>query len=127
MADQQVSIGVKISDDLIKQTLALHIARTIGDPGDLLAKVVCSVLDKKKDTYSSTPTFLEELVQSSIKPIATEEWNKYLQTIEPDLRKIIQTKLRRKVDKERLLNQVNIALDNAFAKFMGIEFQTRDY
>jgi len=122
MADQQVSIGVKISDDLIKQTLALHIAKTIGDPGELLGKVVCAVLDKKKDSYSSTPTFLEELVQSTLKPIAKEEWDKYLKTIEPDLRKIIQTKLTKKVDKDKLLDSVNKALDKAFNSLLTIDF-----
>ena len=127
MADQQVSIGVKISDDLIKQTLALHIAKTIGDPGELLGKVVCAVLDKKKDSYSSTPTFLEELVQSTLKPIAKEEWDKYLKTIEPDLRKIIQTKLTKKVDKDKLLDSVNKALDKAFNSLLTIDFNSSRY
>jgi len=127
MADQQVSMGVKISDALIKQTLALHIAKTIGDPGELLGKVVCAVLDKKKDTYSSTPTFLEELVRDSLKPIAQEEWNKYLKTIEPDIRKIIQTKLSKKTDKEKLLTSVNNALSNTFEKLLNIEFNPNRY
>jgi len=127
MSDQQVSIGVKISDDLIKQTLAMHIAKTIGDPGEMLGKVICAVLDKRKDSYSSTPTFLEEMLRDSLKPIAMEEWNKYVKTIEPDLRKLIQTKISRKVDKDLLLKSINYSLDKAFSSLLTIEFTTKRY
>ncbi len=127
MADQQVSIGVKISDDLIRQTLAMHIAKTIGDPGEILGQVINSVLNRKRDSYSSTPTYLEELVEKSLKPIAEEEWLKYIKEIEPDLRKLIQTKLSKKVDKAKLLETVNAALDRAFNSLLKIDFKVSPY
>lgn len=127
MADQQVSIGVKISDDLIKQTLAIHIAKSLGDPGELLGRVVCAVLDRKRDSYHNTPTYLEELVNESLKPIAREEWQKYLQSIEADLRKLIQGILAKKADKTKLLQTVEVALNKAFEDILKIEFKSSRY
>lgn len=123
MADQDISVGVKISDDLIKAAVSMQIAKQLGNPVQVLADVVKSVLNMKKDSYSSTPTFLTELVMNSIKPIAKQEWEKYLSEIEPDLRKLVSRFVRDRIMKERLLKSVEEALVKAFENFMDIKFQ----
>jgi len=127
MADQDISVGVKISDDLIKAAVSMQIAKQLGNPVQVLADVVKSVLNMKKDSYSSTPTFLTELVMNSIKPIAKQEWEKYLSEIEPDLRKLVSRFVRDRIMKERLLKSVEGALVKAFENFMDIKFQAKEY
>jgi len=127
MADQDISVGVKISDDLIKAAVSMQIAKQLGNPVQVLADVVKSVLNMKKDSYSSTPTFLTELVMNSIKPIAKQEWEKYLSEIEPDLRKLVSRFVRDRIMKERLLKSVEEALVKAFENFMDIKFQAKEY
>lgn len=127
MAGQNVSIGVKISDDLIKSTLAVHIAKTLGNAEEVLGKVICAVLDKKKDSYSSSPTFLEQLMQDSIKPIAQAEWEIYLKEIEPDLRRLVRKHVTRKGEKEKLLKALDEALEKAFADLLYIQLSQGRY
>jgi len=127
MADQDISVGIKISDDLIKAAVSMQIAKQLGNPVQVLADIVKSVLNMKKDSYSSTPTYLTELVMNSLKPIAKQEWEKYLSEIEPDLRKMVSHFVRDRIMKERLLKSVEEALVKAFEIFMDIKFQAKQY
>jgi len=125
--EHEVSVGVKISEDLIKASLAAQVAKTLGNAEDILAKVIGAVLDKKKDTYRGTPSYLEELVRESLKPIAAEVWQEYLKELEPEFRTLIKQRIKNKAPQEKLLESVDAALDKAFDELLKVQFVTKAY
>lgn len=95
----EASVKVQIPDDAIKSVVFAEIAKQLGNPADLVAKLVQEVLMRpvEKAQYSNTKIPLwEKQLQAQIERFAGEVVSELLADSKPQIRAVIEQKLKAK-------------------------------
>jgi len=119
---QDISIGVKVSEELIKNTVALQVAKQLeGNTEAVLTKMIIGILNFKKDSYSSSPTMIQELVEQNLRPLIANEAKKWFDEMSPEISKMVQKTLKQNVTKDKIFEQVQKGLAEAVSKSVKIQ------
>lgn len=114
---QDISIGVKVSEDLIKSTVAVHVAKQLeGSTEALMTKMIIAILNFKKDSYSSTPTMMEQICMQNLKPLIEAEAEKYFQEMSKDIARMIQDAFKKNMTKDKVLKHIQTSVAEFAAK-----------
>ena len=119
---QDISIGVKVSESLIEEKVALEVAKALeGNTEEMMTKIITGIMKIKKGSYSSDPTFIQQIVAEKIQPIIKAEAEKYLDTMGPDISRLIQKQLRQIISKDNVIQKISDALAATMSKSIRVE------